>query len=146
MITPAVSGPYDLGNVVVRAALQVNPETAQVTAVSDPLPQILEGIPLRLRSILVNLDRPNFTLNPTNCDPLSVDAQVFGDEGAVSTSSTHFQVANCGALPFAPKFALRFSAQPSAPVTPPSPQTSPTRAAPATPTSPPPRSRCPTPS
>ena len=95
VITPAVSGPYDLGNVVVRAALHVNPETAQVTAVSDPLPQILQGIPLRLRSILINLNRPNFILNPTNCDPFSVDAQVIGDQGAVATPAAHFQVANC---------------------------------------------------
>ena len=56
-----------------RTALHVNPETAQITAVSDPLPQILEGIPLRLRSIRVDLDRPNFTLNPTNCDPFAVE-------------------------------------------------------------------------
>ena len=75
MITPAVSGPYDLGNVVVRAALHVDPLDAHVTAVSDPLPQILEGIPLRLRTIRVNLDRPDFTLNPTNCDPFAVDAR-----------------------------------------------------------------------
>ena len=56
--------------------------TAQITAVSDPLPQILEGIPLRLRSIRVNLDRPDFALNPTNCDPFAVGATIFGDEGA----------------------------------------------------------------
>ncbi len=84
VITPAVSGPYDLGNVVVRAALHVNPETAQITAVSDPLPQILQGIPLRLRSILIELNRQNFTLNPTNCDPFSVQGQITGDQGAVA--------------------------------------------------------------
>jgi len=106
VITPAVSGPYDLGNVVVRAALHINPETAQITAVSDPLPQILEGIPLRLRSIRINLNRPNFTLNPTNCDPFTVNAEVFGSEGAVATPSEHFQVANCRVLPFDPKLAM----------------------------------------
>jgi hypothetical protein len=109
VITPAVSGPYDLGNVVIRAALRVNPETAQVTAVSDPLPQILEGIPLRLRSIRIELNRPNFTLNPTNCDPFSVNAQITGDQGAQANLSSPFQVANCGTLPFAPNLALRFS-------------------------------------
>ena len=82
MITPAVSGPYDLGNVVVRAALRVNPESAQITAVSDPLPQILEGIPLRLRQILIELNRPDFTLNPTDCNPFSVNATASGDEAA----------------------------------------------------------------
>jgi hypothetical protein len=106
VITPAISGPYDLGNVVVRAALHVNPETAQITAVSDPLPQILEGIPLRLRSIRINLNRKNFTLNPTNCDPFSVSAQVTGDQGAEANLTSPFQVANCGHLPFAPKLTL----------------------------------------
>ncbi len=61
---------------VVRSAIIVDPVTAQVTTVSDPLPQILEGIPLRLRSLLVNLDRPGFALNPTNCEPLSVDTSL----------------------------------------------------------------------
>ena len=79
VITPAVSGPYDLGNVVVRVALHVDPTDAQITAVSDPLPQILEGIPLRLRSVRINLDRPNFALNPTNCNPFAVGAKVIGD-------------------------------------------------------------------
>ena len=109
VITPAVSGPYDLGNVVVRVALNVNAETAQITAVSDSLPQILEGIPLRLRSILLELNRPNFTLNPTNCDPFSVNAQISGDQGAQANLSSHFQVADCATLPFAPKLALKLS-------------------------------------
>ena len=109
VITPAVSGPYDLGSVVVRAAINVNPETAQITAVSDSLPQIFEGIPLRLRSVLVNLNRPNFTLNPTNCDPFAVNTQVFGSEGAVASPSEHFQAANCRTLPFAPKLNLKLT-------------------------------------
>jgi hypothetical protein len=107
VITPAVSGPYDLGNVVVRAALQVNSETAQVTTISDPLPQILAGIPLRLRSIMINLNRPNFALNPTNCEPFATEAKVFGNEGATAALSSHFQVANCAKLPFAPKLSLK---------------------------------------
>ncbi len=84
VVTPAVSGPYDLGNVVVRAAIQVNPTNAQITAVSDPLPQILQGIPLRLRSIQISLDRPNFALNPTNCDPFAVNSSISGSQGAVA--------------------------------------------------------------
>ena len=75
---PAVSGPYDLGNVVVRAAISVDPITAQITTVADPLPRILAGIPLRLRSILINLDRQAFTLNPTNCDPSKVSRRSSG--------------------------------------------------------------------
>lgn len=107
VITPAVSGPYDLGNAVVRAALRVNPETAQITAISDALPQILEGVPLRLRSILLELNRPNFTLNPTNCDPFSINASIGGTEGAQAERSSYFQVADCAKLPFAPKLSLR---------------------------------------
>jgi hypothetical protein len=109
VVIPAVSGPYDLGNVAVRAAIHVNPITAQVTTVSDPLPQILGGIPLRIRSILVNLDRPDFALNPTNCEPFSVDGTTLGNEGGQANQSVPFQVANCFSLPFAPKLALRLS-------------------------------------
>jgi hypothetical protein len=108
-VVPALSGPYDLGNVVVRAAIKVNPLNAQVSVVSDPLPQILEGIPLRLRTIQVALDRPGFALNPTNCSPFSVDATVHGDEGAVASPSAPFQVANCTDLGFSPKLSMKLS-------------------------------------
>jgi hypothetical protein len=109
VVVPAVSGPYDLGNIVVRNALYVDPESAQVSAVSDPLPQIVEGVPLRVRSVLVNLNRANFAINPTNCEPHSIDAVLSGDEGASAKASTHFQVANCANLPFAPKLSLKLS-------------------------------------
>jgi hypothetical protein len=107
VVTPAVSGPYDLGNVVVRAAVRVDPSDAHITAVADPLPQILAGIPLRLRSIRVELDRPGFALNPTNCEPMSVEAALAGDEGGAKRVTRHFQVANCRTMPFGPKLALR---------------------------------------
>jgi hypothetical protein len=103
---PAVSGPYDLGNVVVRVAISVDPTTAQITAIADPLPRILAGIPLRLRSILINLDRQAFTLNPTNCDPSKVSAEVVGDEGAIASPSSLYQSANCADLGFDPKLSL----------------------------------------
>jgi hypothetical protein len=109
VVIPAVSGPYDLGNVVIRAAIKVDPVTARVTTVSDPVPQIIEGIPPRTRSIQVRLDRPDFALNPTNCDPLSVDAVMTGSEGGRISRSSHYQVANCGILPFAPKLSLKLS-------------------------------------
>jgi hypothetical protein len=109
VITPAISGPYDLGNVVVRVALHVDPTDAHITAVSDPLPQILQGIPLRLREIRVNLDREGFALNPTNCDPFQVKASVLGDQGAQSELTNHYQVGNCATLNFAPKLALSFT-------------------------------------
>jgi hypothetical protein len=107
VVVPAVSGPYDLGNIVVRNALRVDPVSARVSAISDPLPRIVEGVPLRVRSVLVDLDRPNFTINPTNCDPHSVDTEISGAEGASASPSSHFQVANCANLPFAPRLSLR---------------------------------------
>ena len=109
IVIPVVSGPYDLGNEVVRTALDVDPRDAHVTAISDPLPKIIEGIPLRLRHIRVNLDRPNFTLNPTNCDALSVKGSIMGDQGGAADLLSHYQVANCALLPFAPKLALSLS-------------------------------------
>ena len=107
VVVPAVSGPYDLGNVVVRSAINVNPITAQVSTASDPIPQILDGIPLRLRTILVDLNRPGFTLNPTDCSSFRVDSAAIGSEGGHSASSSHFQVANCATLDFAPKLGLK---------------------------------------
>jgi hypothetical protein len=109
VITPAVSGPFDLGNVVVRVAVNVDPTDAQVTAVSDPIPQIIEGIPTRVRHIRINLDRNGFTLNPTNCDRFQVSASILGDQGTASRQASHYQVANCANMPFAPDFSLRLS-------------------------------------
>jgi hypothetical protein len=107
IVIPAVSGPYDLGNVAVRVPLHVDPITGRVSALSDPLPQILEGIPLRTRQIRVNLNRENFILNPTNCDPHSVNATAKGDQGATATLSSNYQVANCATLPFDPELSLK---------------------------------------
>jgi hypothetical protein len=109
VVVPAVSGPYDLGNVVVRAAIHVDPATAQVTTVSDDIPHILGGVPLRMRSIRVNLDRPGFTLNPTNCNRFAVAAQVFGSEGAAAAAGLPFQVGNCASLPYGPSLKLRLT-------------------------------------
>jgi hypothetical protein len=109
VVVPAVSGPYDLGNVAVRAAIQVDPETAQVTAISDPLPQILEGVPLRLRSLQVSLDRPEFAINPTNCDAFAVSGTLFGNEGGRVTRSDPYQVGNCASLPYQPSLSMELS-------------------------------------
>jgi hypothetical protein len=106
VITPAVAGPFDLGNVVVRAPLFVNPETAQITTRSDPIPTILKGIPLKLRSVTIDVNRSGFTLNPTSCEPMSVTASLGSSNGATATPSSRFQVGNCKALAFRPKLAL----------------------------------------
>jgi hypothetical protein len=109
IVVPAVSGPYDLGNVAVRAAVYVDPLTAAVRTVSDPIPQIVAGIPLRSRQVRIELDRPGFTLNPTNCDPFSISATFSGDQGAVAAAVARFQVANCAGLVYRPKFSLGLS-------------------------------------
>jgi hypothetical protein len=106
-ITPAIAGPYDYGVVVVRVAISVGSTDAHVIAVSDTVPSIIGGIPIRMRSIQVNLDRPNFIINPTNCSPLSVDSQGIGDQGTVAAFSSYFQAADCAPLPFAPKMAVK---------------------------------------
>jgi hypothetical protein len=103
---PAVSGPYDLGTVPVRVGVSVNPINAQITASSDPFPQILDGIPLRLRSVVIDLDRNGFTLNPTNCNPFATQSAIFGGEGGTASREAHFQVGNCAVLPFGPKLSL----------------------------------------
>jgi hypothetical protein len=106
-ITPALAGPYDYGVVVVRVALHIDPLTAQVSAVSDTVPSIIGGIPIRMRSIRVNIDKPDFTINPTNCEPFSVNSQGIGDQGTVSEFSSYFQAVNCAALPFKPRMTVR---------------------------------------
>lgn len=105
--TPAQAGPFDLGVVVVRAAIRVDPETAQVTAVSDPLPQILEGIPIIYRTVHVEVNRPNFTLNPTSCDPMAVKGTATSVLGGTGSLTSRFQVGNCVRLGFKPKLALK---------------------------------------
>jgi hypothetical protein len=106
VVTPAVAGPFDLGSVVVRNALDVDPETAQVKAVSDPLPMILRGIPLNLRSVALKMDRPDFTLNPTNCDPMSIAGQATSVFERNVALSSPFQVDECARLGFKPKLSL----------------------------------------
>jgi hypothetical protein len=103
---PAQAGPFDLGTVAVRNALQVNPTTAQVTAVSDPLPQILQGIPIYYRDLRVEIDRPEFTLNPTNCKEQKVHATLISAGGKSASSTSPFAAARCAALGFKPKLQL----------------------------------------
>jgi hypothetical protein len=106
VITPAVAGPFDLGSVVIRNALYVDPTTTQIHAVSDPIPQILAGIPLDIRSIAIDLDRPNFTLNPTSCEPMAMAGATTSTLGQVATLQSRFQVGGCKGLGFKPKLKL----------------------------------------
>jgi len=117
-ITPAVAGPFDVGTVVVHEALTLNPKTAEVEvdgAASDPIPHILKGIPAKLRDLRVYVDRDNFTLNPTSCDPSATEATLFGGGGNAFTSADdvpvllqdRFQAASCASLGFKPKLGLK---------------------------------------
>lgn len=103
---PAQAGPFDLGVVAVRSGVYVNPETAQVTVGSDPLPQILQGIPVSYRDIHVGINRPAFTLNPTNCERKTVTSSVRSSQGKSASPSDLYQVGGCGELGFKPKLSL----------------------------------------
>ena len=115
VVTPGVAGPFDVGNIVVREGLTLDPTTAEVqidSSHADPIPRILKGIPLRLRDLRVAADRSNFILNPTSCEPFSVRAQVSGagplllPSSSIADLATRFQVKECGHLPFKPKLAF----------------------------------------
>ncbi len=106
VITPAVTGPFDLGTVVTRVALYVGEYSAQINAVSDPLPQIIAGIPLDLRSIELKIDRPGFTLNPSSCEQKAITATATSASGQVAQLRNSFQVGGCKELAFKPKLAL----------------------------------------
>jgi hypothetical protein len=101
-IAPAVAGPFDLGAVVVRSALYLDPESGQVRVLSDPLPQLLQGVPIDLRSISVRAERPEFTLNPTSCAEKSFAGQLFSALGAPAPLAERFQVGGCSSLPYKP--------------------------------------------
>ena len=105
----AVAGPFDLGTVVVRQALNIDPDDAHVTVVSDPLPTIRDGVPLRVRRINVTVDRPGFMRSPTSCASKAIGASVGSLGGASVNLSSPFAVDGCAKLPFAPKLAMRLT-------------------------------------
>jgi len=117
VITPAVSGPYDLGTVVIRVALNVNPLTAQVNAVSDPIPNVFGGVKLDIRSIELNMNRYQFMLNPTNCEAGATAGTINGGGSNPTNASSWssyavsapFQATGCKGLGFTPEFHARIS-------------------------------------
>jgi hypothetical protein len=113
IVVPAQAGPFDLGNVVVRAAINIDPVTARVSVVSDPLPQILEGVPVSYRTVHVDIDRSGFTFNPTNCNPMTIAASATSIKGTVANLTDHFQAADCASLAFKPVFKVSTSAKTS---------------------------------
>ena len=114
-VTPALAGPFDLGTVVVRVALNVNPDTAQIHAVSDVIPDVFGGVKLDLQAIDLNIDRPHFMLNPTNCDPAATTGAINGggaDPANPATFSSYpvsdpFQATECDKLGFKPTLKVK---------------------------------------
>ncbi len=106
IVTPAIAGPFDLGTVVVRVALYIDRSTAQIRAVSDPIPQILDGIPLDVRSISLYMNRAGFTFNPTSCAPMTVGGEEISTLNQTVGLSNRFQVGGCQGLPFKPVMAI----------------------------------------
>jgi hypothetical protein len=106
VIVPAVAGPFDLGTVVDRVALDVGEYDARIHAVADPLPTIREGIPLDVRSIELKLSRPSFTINPTSCEAMAIEGSVSTQPGQSAALNNRFQVGECGRLAFKPKIAI----------------------------------------
>jgi hypothetical protein len=107
---PAKAGPYNLGTIVVRAAIHVDPHTAAITVISDPLPQSVDGVPLRLRTVNVTVDREGFMFNPTSCEPTQVGATLTSSNGTSVPVTSRFQAAGCQGLPFGPTFSATTAA------------------------------------
>jgi hypothetical protein len=102
IVIPAAAGPFDLGTIDVRARIEVDPSTAALTVTSDPLPQSLDGIPLQLKALDLDIGREGFVFNPTNCQPLGITATLQSSDDALASVSSRFQAANCATLAFTP--------------------------------------------
>ncbi len=120
IVTPVIAGPFNLGTVITRAKIEIDPRTAQITITTDPLPQIVKGVPTDLRSINSIIDRPNFLFNPTNCTPAEFTGTAWGTPppgaggpGATAPISSHFGVGSCRELEFHPKVAATTGAKAS---------------------------------
>jgi hypothetical protein len=113
VVVPAKAGPFNLGNVIVRSAINVDPTTTALTVTSGALPQIRDGVPFRLKTINVTIDRPGFILNPTNCEQQSIRGTIAAAQGALATVSSPFVVGGCASLPFKPSFTVSTQAKTS---------------------------------
>jgi hypothetical protein len=109
IVTHAVAGPYNLGTIVVRASIHVDPTTAALTVTSNPLPRIIDGVPLRIQTINVAIDKPGFMFNPTSCTQQTVTGTLAGTQpsgvpGNAVPVSSRFGATGCANLPFKPAF------------------------------------------
>jgi hypothetical protein len=105
----AVAGPFDLGTVVVRQALNVDPDDVHAVVVSDPLPTIRDGVPFRIRRVHVDVDRPGFMRTPSACEPKSIQTTVTSKGGQTANVASPLQATGCEKLPFAPKLAMKLT-------------------------------------
>jgi hypothetical protein len=115
-VTSAVVGPFDLGTVVIRFGLRIDPHTAQVSvdpSASEPIPHIIDGIVTHVRDIRVYVDRPGFIFNPTSCQPMAISSTLGGNAGASTTVSSPFQAASCANLKFNPSVSVTTAAKSS---------------------------------
>lgn len=112
VVVPAVAGPFNLGNVVTRGTISIEPYTARVVATST-LPTIVKGIPLRIKGVTININKQGFLQNPTNCGALATETTLTSTMGATQSLSTPFQVGNCSALAFKPSFGAASGAKTS---------------------------------
>ncbi len=110
---PVIAGPFNLGTTVVRGKIEVDPQTSQLTITTDPLPTILDGVPVDMRTIDAVIDRKEFMFNPTNCDAQSFSGTATSVEGATAALSSPFQVGSCRSLGFTPTFKVSTSAKTS---------------------------------
>jgi hypothetical protein len=101
-VTFAVAGPFNLGNVVVRSKIEVDPHTAAVTITTDPLPLFVKGVPAQIKQLQVTVDRPGFQFNPTSCSSLQVSTTLTGEQNTTSTSTYPYDTHGCTSLPFHP--------------------------------------------
>ncbi len=113
IVVPLQVGPFDLGTIVVRAKIEVDPHTTQLTVTTDPLPTIVAGVPADMRTIDAVIDRPQFMFNPTNCEPQAFTGTATSTEGAEAPLSSHFQMGSCRALLFKPDFKVSTQAKTS---------------------------------
>jgi hypothetical protein len=113
VVVPTKAGPFDLGTVVVRSRVEIDPYTSQLTVTTDPLPQVVGGVPVDLRLVNVTINRPNFVFNPTDCAHTSITGKMTGVQGSTAALSNPFQVTNCASLGFKPKFSASTSAKAS---------------------------------
>ncbi len=110
---PVIAGPFNLGTTVVRGKIEVDPQTSQLTITTDPVPTILNGVPVNMRTINAVIDRKEFMFNPTNCNPQSFSGTATSTEGTNAPLSSPFQVGSCRSLTFKPGFKVSTSAKTS---------------------------------